>query len=96
MSGLQELESLREKFDCLDKKLFDPLFERAALTAQVGEIKKKINKEIFEREREIIIFKKLQKKCNKQNVDFNYVQNIWNIILNNSHEMQIEGIKRKD
>lgn len=91
MSNFQKLKQLREKIDIIDDNLFELLIARANVSAEVGNIKKSLHKEIFDRRRESVIFKKLQKKCKEQNIDFEYIENIWNIILNKSHEIQIDG-----
>jgi chorismate mutase len=91
MSEIQNLNKFREQIDIIDDKLFDLLIARANVSAEVGNVKKNIQKEIFNRGRESVIFEKLQKKCREQNIDFEYIENIWNTILNKSHEIQIHG-----
>jgi len=93
MSDLQKLNKLRENIDKIDDQLFQLLIDRAEVSAEVGDVKKSIEKEIFDRERESVIFKKLQQKCQEYNIDYEYVKNIWSIILNKSHEIQIHGNK---
>lgn len=91
MSDIQKLKKLRGKIDSIDNQLFQLLVERAKVSAEVGDVKKSIQKEIFDREREAEIFAILHSKCRKFNIDFEYVSNIWKIILNKSHEIQIDG-----
>ena len=87
----QNLKKLRAKIDSIDNQLFQLLIERAKVSAEVGDVKKSIQKEIFDREREAEIFSILRFKCQKLNIDFEYVSNIWKIILNKSHDIQIDG-----
>ena len=91
MSDLQKLNKLRENIDKIDDQLFQLLIDRAKVSAEVGEVKKGIKKEIFDREREMMIFEKLQNKCKEYYVDCEYIRNIWSIILNKSHDIQIHG-----
>ena len=91
MSDIQKLNELRLKIDNIDDKLLELLIERADVSDEIGNIKKSLQKEIFDLDRESIIFKRLQSKCRELNVDFEYVSNIWNMILNKSHEIQIDG-----
>lgn len=91
MSDIQKLNDLRSEIDVIDFKLLELLNQRKDVSSEIGNIKKSLQKEIFDRERESIIFEKLQSKCKELNIDFEYVSNIWNVILNKSHEIQIEG-----
>ena len=91
MSDTQKLNKLRKNIDKIDDQLFQLLIERAGVSANVGDVKKTIEKEIFDRERESVIFEKLKQKCQEHNIDYEYVKNIWSIILNKSHEIQIHG-----
>ena len=93
MSDIQKLSELRLKIDSIDDKLLQLLIERADVSAEIGSIKKSLQKEIFDRNRESIIFEKLESKCRALNIDIEYIKNIWNIILNKSHEIQIDGRK---
>ena len=93
MSDIQKLGNLRLKIDSLDDKLLQLLIERADVSAEIGSIKKSLQKEIFDRNRESIILEKLESKCRALNIDFEYIKNIWDIILNKSHEIQIDGRK---
>jgi len=91
MSDRRKLDKLREQIDKIDDQLFQLLIDRAEVSVKVGDVKKNTEKEIFDRERESIIFKKLQQKCQEYKIDCEYVRNIWNIILNKSHDIQING-----
>ena len=91
MSGKEDLKLLRNRIDSIDEKLLQLLRERVDASAEVGEIKKQLNIEIIDRQRESEIFKILEKKCKEQDLDFEYIQTIWNIILNKSHDIQING-----
>lgn len=91
MSDIHDLDKLRNKIDKIDDQLFQLLIERAKVSAEVGDVKKTIEKEIFDRQRESAIFKKLQQKCQEYHTDYEYVKNIWRIILNKSHDIQIHG-----
>ena len=91
MSDIQKLNGLRLKIDSIDENLMELLNERAKTSSEIGNIKKNIQKEIFDRDRESVIFNKLKSKCKELNIEFEYISNIWNIILNKSHEIQIDG-----
>ena len=91
MSDIKKLIELRDKIDRIDDKLFQLLIDRAKVSAEVGEVKKGLKKEIFDRKREIAIFEKLRKECKEHNIDCEYIRNIWSIILNKSHDIQIHG-----
>lgn len=91
MSNIQKLKDLRSEIDVIDSKMLELLNQRKEISAEIGDIKKSLQKEIFDRNREAVIFKKMQAKCDELNIDYDYIKNIWNIILNKSHEIQIEG-----
>ena len=91
MSDVQKLSDLRSEIDKIDSKLLELLNQRKDISAEIGDIKKNLQKEIFDRNREAVIFKKLHAKCDELNIDYDYIKNIWNIILNKSHEIQIDG-----
>ena len=91
MTDIKKLKSLREKINSIDKQILDLLIERANISAEIGDVKKDLNREIIDRKRESEILLELEKKCSEQNLDFEYVKDIWNIILNKSHDIQING-----
>jgi chorismate mutase len=91
MTGIKKLKTLREKINSIDKQLLNLLSERANVSAEVGEIKKNLNIEIIDRVRESEILLELKKKCTEQQLDFEYIKDIWNVILNKSHDIQING-----
>ena len=48
MSDIKKLIELRDKIDRIDDKLFQLLIDRAKVSAEVGEVKKGLKKEIFD------------------------------------------------
>ena len=83
-----EIKDLREKIDEIDNSLFELISFRAYLTNEIGKIKKKNNIEIEEKNRELIILKKLKRKCKENNIDENLFVEIYKIILTKSKEDQ--------
>jgi chorismate mutase len=91
MSNIQKLDELRSKIDIIDIKIFELLIQREDFSAEIGNIKQGSQKEIFDRKRESKIFSNLELKCREKKIDFEYIKDIWNIIINKSHEVQIKG-----
>jgi len=91
MADIQTLNTLRSKIDEIDNKVLELLNHRADISAAIGDVKKHLKIEIFDRNRESIILNNLEKKCRDMKIDFEYIKDIWSIILNKSHEIQMKG-----
>jgi chorismate mutase/prephenate dehydrogenase len=84
----EEIEKLREKIDSLDDRLLRLLKERLSICEQIGIIKSVNQINIFDSQREELLFSSLEKKCKDLNMDKEFVRNLWKVIINQSHLLQ--------
>ncbi len=84
----KEIEILREKIDSLDDQLLQILKRRLSISEQIGIIKSVNQINIFDSQREELLFSSLEKKCKDLNMDKEFVLNLWRLIINQSHILQ--------
>ena len=86
--AIEEIEKLREKIDSLDDQLLQLLKRRLSISEQIGIIKSVNHINIFDSQREELLFSSLEKKCKDLNMDKEFVLNLWRLIINQSHLLQ--------
>lgn len=84
------LELLRNKINYIDQKIITLLSQRQSLSIDI--VNKKINHGLKIRDsiRENILFQKLYTLCLKKNIDYPYIMEVFNTIINNSVKIQEE------
>lgn len=84
MNKINKLKLLRNKINYIDKKIISLLSQRQSLSIDI--VKKKINYglNIRDKKREMELFKKLKITCKKNNIDNQYINKLFNIIINDS------------
>lgn len=82
-----ELEQLRAKINEIDDRLLDLLNDRARIAMQIGEIKKKMEANIIDREREEQIYQRILKK-NQGPFSGEAIKSIFALIIQKSRELQ--------
>jgi chorismate mutase-like protein len=88
------LKQLRKRIDALDLQLLQLLNKRAALSLEVGEIKKKSGLPVFDGARERLMLKRLLEK-NKGIVSDATLRKIFLEILRQSRQLQKAKINGK-
>ncbi len=81
-----ELRELRKKISEIDKKLVDLLDKRAQTALEIGELKRKLNLEIFDPEREQQVLEKVSKLSKV--LDPSYIRSIWKEIVSACRNIQ--------
>lgn len=84
------LEDYRNKIDEIDNNLLTLLYQRLEISKKIGEYKKRNNMKLFQKDRFISLLDKLKKEGEKFNLNKEYIENIWNIIHEESINKQIE------
>lgn len=83
------IDDLRKKIDNIDSNITDLLNERAIVVKEIGKKKKKINREIYDPEREQLIFKKIKEK-NKGPLTYDFLARIYTEIIACSRKFELE------
>ena len=86
--AIEEIEKLREKIDSLDDQLLQLLKKRLSISEQIGEVKSVNQINIFDSQREEMLFSSLEKKSEDLNMDKRFILNLWRLIIDQSHLLQ--------
>jgi monofunctional chorismate mutase len=89
----QNLESIRKKIDKVDDEIVNLLGKRKDLVKEVAEIKKSLDKKIFDKSREQQLIEKLRQKAREKNIDEGFICSLYRVILKNSKEEQEKIIR---
>jgi len=84
----QEIENLRKKIDKINNELINLLAERQKLCKEIGKIKKQDGLKIIDKEREQEMLSELKEKAKKLNLDEDYIENLFKLIIENSRKIQ--------
>ncbi len=87
MEKLEEIEELRRKIDVIDNKLVILINERATISKLIGDLKKKKNIAVIQKDREKIVFQNIEnhsKIISKEDIN-----KIWKVIIEVSKKIQM-------
>lgn len=88
---MDQINNLRNLIDTIDEQLLELINSRADLVKEIGEIKKRNNLSIIDKNREAEIFEKIVSKAREKGLDENAVKKIWENLIDISYK--IEGGK---
>ena len=88
VSTSKELDDYRKQIDWCDKQLLYFLAQRQEVSKKIGEYKKQNNMKTFQRDRWKTLLENLMHEGKKYNLDKNYIESIWDIIHENSIQIQ--------
>ena len=88
MSEEARIRQLRERIDAIDSDLISLLSERLNLSAEIGRWKAIMNKPVIDELRESELMDRIKKLAEKENVDENFLRQMWQIILEESYRVQ--------
>ncbi|MFA5792445.1 MAG: prephenate dehydratase domain-containing protein [Candidatus Gracilibacteria bacterium] len=80
--------SYRKNIDDIDKKIIRLLGQRLACSKQIGEIKRKTKKPIFDEKRELKLMNMRKKEAKKMPIDTDFIEKIFDTILQESKNIQ--------
>lgn len=92
-SEIEQLEELRKRIDLVDTQLLLLLNARNELVYKIGNIKKQNGSKIFDEEREKFLEKNWLSIAQELNLDINFIQNIFTLILSESRKIQKDIFK---
>jgi chorismate mutase len=84
----QNLEELRKEIDNIDDEIISLLSKRKGMSKKIAEIKKELNKPIFDKDREQQIIGRLKEKSKEKGLDENFIISLYGLILKNSRDEQ--------
>ncbi len=82
------LEKFRKQIDKIDCQIINLLSKRTKISKKVGDYKKKNNLKLQDKKREALIFKKIETLSKKYNINKNYINKLFKLILKHSKEIQ--------
>ena len=89
------LERLRNQIDETDKEILYMLKRRIQIVRKIAKFKIENNLEVFQPDREAILFNKLGSQAITLKLDENFVQDLYELIVNESKKAQEEIIAKK-
>lgn len=92
-SEIEQLEELRKRIDLVDTQLLLLLSARNEFVYKIGNIKKQNGSKIFDEEREKFLEKNWLSIAQELNLDINFIQNIFTLILSESRKIQKDIFK---
>jgi chorismate mutase len=63
LASEEEIVLLRKRIDAVDERIMELLSERVNLAKDIGKVKKKFNRPVFDSGRETAIYKKIEKRA---------------------------------
>ena len=87
---MQKLEDFRSIIDDIDSKLLSLLAKRQEMIKQVGEFKLEQNIPVLDKAREDYLHKYHQKLSVKYNLSFDFIQDLFAMIMEHSRKTQRE------
>jgi len=84
----QNLLDYREAIDKIDEDILIALYRRNEISKKIGEFKHKNNLKIENKDRENELLKNLKQKAKLWNIDENFVEKIWEVIVAESKKNQ--------
>jgi len=82
------IEELRKEIDNIDDNIIQSLSKRKNLIKKIASIKKEIDKLVIDEDRERKIIERLKEKGKEKGLDENFIDSIYEIILENSRNEQ--------
>ena len=82
-----DIDSIRVKINQLDNELLRIFNERAALALEIGHIKKKLNRPIYDPKREKLIFERI-KQANPGPLDNDAVVRLFERVIDESRSLE--------
>jgi chorismate mutase len=88
-SSEESIARLRASIDLVDKTLIETLAQRMELVESIGKLKAQENISVLQADRWSIVLEKIKECAEKNNLDKNFVEKIFNLIHEESMERQI-------
>ena len=83
---MEKIEKFRKKIDKIDDKITDLLNTRAKIVIEIGILKKKLNMDVIQPNREKEILERLKKRSDILN--HTSIEAIWKVIINTCRIIQ--------
>lgn len=85
---MDSLDSLRKNIEKIDIKVTELLLDRYKIVKEIGNLKRKKNLPVYQKNREELLLKSLKNHCNKRSMKFSYLFNIFKNIHKESRKIQ--------
>lgn len=85
---MQKLEMLRQEIEAIDASIIEKLAERKRVCEEIGQAKMEMGKAVLDPVREEQLLNYRQKLCAMHQLDPVFVENVFEIILSYSRELQ--------
>jgi chorismate mutase len=82
------LETLREEINRIDENIVGLLSKRMELAKKIATLKKEKGIPVEDRDRERTLFLKLENEARRNNIDENFVSEIFGMIISHSKNIQ--------
>ncbi len=82
------LQELRKKIEKIDTIIIENLANRKEISIQIGKLKNEIGKEVYDSDREKQLMLYYEQLSKRYNINPEYIQNIFKVIISNSRMVQ--------
>ena len=91
MADDKKLNQIRARIDKIDAGIIELLSKRLVETAEIGALKRDLNKPIVDEKREQILHDHLLRLSREHGVDESFILKVWELILQESYRIQNEN-----
>lgn len=91
---MKELDQLRAQLDQADADLLQAAAQRQRIVAQIGALKARHGHNLFDRDRERVVFERAQHKAGELGLDSTTARGLMHVLVESSHRRQQEHANR--
>ena len=85
---MDTIKNLRKIIDTIDEQILDLIKSRMDVVMEIGKIKKEINSEIVDGNREQEIYQRLAGKASEKGVDPIVIKKIWKLLIEAAYTVE--------
>jgi chorismate mutase len=85
---IEEIEKFREEIDIIDQTILELIGKRYAISGRIGEVKRNLNLDVLNKEREKELLSNIKIKARKLNLDEKLIEDVWVRIIKESRRVQ--------
>lgn len=85
---MTSIKKLRDKIDKIDVDIIKKISQRNIVSKKIGKLKAKLNKKVFDREREKQLMLRYKKLCHQYELSPIFIKKLFKLIIVNSRRLQ--------
>lgn len=85
---MSAIDKYRQEINKVDKEIIQKIASRLELCKRIGQIKKKIGKDVKDSSREALLLRYHEEQCQHNGVDAGMIKKIFSLIISESKRLQ--------